>query len=153
MVAAALYDVEVAHSRRERIDYAFKHRVFLWLVDLDELPALPRWLRPFARFQSRDHLGVPTRTIRQNLDAYLADHGIRCSRILMLANARSLGHVFNPLTVFWCYNDAALACVVAEVHNTYGERHCYLLFPTRPGAPAPTRSSTSRRSSTSAAST
>jgi hypothetical protein len=30
-----LYDVEVAHARRERIDYAFKHQVFLWLVDLD----------------------------------------------------------------------------------------------------------------------
>ena len=103
MVAAALNDAEVAHSRRERIDYAFKHRVFLWLVDLDELPALPRWLRPFARFEARDHLGVPSRTIRQNLDAFLALHGVDLhgGRVLMLANARSLGHVFNPLTVFW----------------------------------------------------
>lgn len=133
MVAPALYDVEVAHARRERVDYAFKHRVFLWLVDLDELPSLPRWLRPFARFEARDHLGDPVRSIRQNVDAFLAHQGIQCSRVLMLANARSLGHVFNPLTVFWCYQGESLACVVAEVHNTYGERHCYLLFPDESG--------------------
>jgi DUF1365 family protein len=52
------------------------------------------------------------------------------SRILMLANARVLGHVFNPLSVFWCYDAAGqLACIVVEVHNTYGERHAYLLRP------------------------
>jgi DUF1365 family protein len=133
VVAPALYDVEIAHARRERIDYAFKHRAFLWLVDLDDLPTLPRWLRPFARFEARDHLGAPDRTIRQNLDAFLASHDMWCDRVLMLANARSLGHVFNPLTVFWCHRGADLACVVAEVHNTYGERHCYLLFPDEAG--------------------
>ena len=133
MVAPALYDVEVGHARRERIDHSFKHRVFLWLVDLDELPTLPWWLRPFARFESRDHLGDASRSIRQNIDAYLASHDIWCDRILMLANARSLGHVFNPLTVYWCYADGELMCVVAEVHNTYGERHRYLLFPDEAG--------------------
>ena len=52
----------------------------------------------------------------------------------MLANARVLGHVFNPLTVYWCHRpDGTLACVVAEVHNTYGERHCYLLRPDAEG--------------------
>ena len=57
---------------------------------------------------------------------------------LMLANARSLGYVFNPLSVYWCHARPTeqLACVVAEVHNTYGERHCYLLRTdaARPGA-------------------
>ena len=49
-------------------------------------------------------------------------------RVLMLAHARVLGYVFNPLTVYWCHDaDGAPVCVVAEVHNTYGERHCYLL--------------------------
>jgi DUF1365 family protein len=52
----------------------------------------------------------------------------------MLANARVLGHVFDPLSVFWCYDsDGVLACVVAEVHNTYGERHAYLLHPDEAG--------------------
>ena len=52
----------------------------------------------------------------------------------MLANARVLGHVFDPLTVFWCFGaDGDLACVVAEVHNTYAERHVYLLRPDASG--------------------
>ena len=52
----------------------------------------------------------------------------------MLANARVFGHVFDPLTVFWCFGvDRGLRCVVAEVHNTYGERHAYLLTPAPDG--------------------
>ena len=48
--------------------------------------------------------------------------------MLMLAHARVLGYVFNPLTVFWCHHaDGTLACVIAEVHNTYGQRHAYLV--------------------------
>ncbi|MET1071098.1 MAG: DUF1365 domain-containing protein, partial [Umezawaea sp.] len=60
----------------------------------------------------------------------LAERGVDLAggRVLMLANARLLGHVFNPLSVYWCHRpDGSLACVVAEVHNTYGERHPYLL--------------------------
>jgi uncharacterized protein len=50
--------------------------------------------------------------------------------VLLLTNARVLGYVFNPLSVYWCHGaDGALRCIVAEVHNTYGERHCYLLEP------------------------
>jgi DUF1365 family protein len=126
----ALYDAEVRHVRRQRMDRSFRHGVHMWLVDLDALPALSRWLRPFARFEARDHLGDPRRTIRANLDTWLAGHDVDLDggRVLMLANARSLGHVFNPITVYWCHRpDGGLECVVAEVHNTYGERHCYLL--------------------------
>ncbi|HKQ40932.1 MAG TPA: DUF1365 domain-containing protein [Pseudonocardia sp.] len=128
--APALYDVEVRHVRHAALHRDFRHRVYLWLVDLEALPRLPRWLRPFAGFRAADHLGDPGGTLRGNLDRYLAGRGIdlRGGRVLMLANARVLGHVFNPLTVYWCHRpDGSRACVVAEVHNTYGERHCYLL--------------------------
>jgi DUF1365 family protein len=55
-------------------------------------------------------------------------------RIVMLASARALGHVFNPISVHWCYGaDDALVAVVAEVHNTYGDRHAYLLRPDADG--------------------
>ncbi len=48
----------------------------------------------------------------------------------MLSNARSLGYVFNPLSLFWCHDpDGSLRCVIAEVHNTYGGKHCYLITP------------------------
>jgi uncharacterized protein len=135
----ALYDAVVRHARGRDVPAAgraFSHGVYLWLVDLDELPRLPRWLRPLARFEARDHLGDPQRSIRDNVEVYLAAHGIDLDggRVLMLANARLLGHVFNPISVYWCHRrDGGLACVIAEVHNTYGERHCYLLHPDESG--------------------
>ncbi len=132
----ALYDAVVGHTRHTGLRRSFHHRVYTWLVDLDAIPRLPRWLRPFARFDSRDHLGDPRRSLRANVDGWLATQGVdlRGGRILMLAHARVLGYVFNPVTVYWCHGpDDALVCVVAEVHNTYGERHCYLLEPDATG--------------------
>ncbi|SDM01872.1 hypothetical protein SAMN04488074_115157 [Lentzea albidocapillata subsp. violacea] len=125
-----IYDVVITHARRELIDRSFSHRAYMWLVDLAELPRLPWWARPFAKFEARDHLGSPSRTIRENLDEWLAGHGIDLGggQVLMLANARVLGYVFNPLSVYWCHDASGeLVCVAAEVHNTYGGRHCYLL--------------------------
>jgi DUF1365 family protein len=135
-VVTALYDVTITHTRRETLRRSFRHRSYLWLVDLDALPALPRWLRPFARFEARDHLGDPDRPIRENVERHLHAHGVDLDggRVLMLAHARQLGHVFNPISVFWCHrDDGTLAAVVAEVHNTYGQRHCYLLRPDAAG--------------------
>jgi hypothetical protein len=134
--APALYDAWVTHARTQRTHRDFRHRVYLWLVDLDRLPRPPALLRPFAEFRSSDHLGDPDRSIRANVDDYLAEQGIELAggRVLMLANARVLGYVFNPLTVYWCHRrDGELACVMAEVHNTYGERHRYLLHPDAAG--------------------
>ena len=124
-----IYDVVITHSRRELIDRAFSHRAYMWLVDLDELPRLPWWARPFARFEARDHVGSPEKSIRENLDEWLAGHGIELGgQVLMLTNARVFGYVFNPLSVYWCHDASGeLVCVVAEVHNTYGGRHLYLL--------------------------
>ena len=129
---AGLFDVEIRHLRTDPLRYGFTHRARSWLVDLDHPPRLPRGLRRLASFSAADHLGRPDRSLRANLDAYLAQHGVdlRGGRILMLANPRVLGYAFNPLSVHWCHDrDGSLAAVVAEVHNTYGERHCYLIHP------------------------
>ncbi|MEV7603235.1 DUF1365 domain-containing protein [Kitasatospora sp. NPDC089797] len=136
---AVLYDTVTTHVRTAPRRRTFRHRGYLWLVDPDRPPALPRPLRPLARFLPRDHgLGRPGAelTIRQELDRYLAGHGVRLGdgQVLMLTQARSLGYVFNPLTVYWCRDGAGRPlCTVAEVHNTYGDRHRYLLFPDADG--------------------
>jgi hypothetical protein len=128
----------VTHQRSGPVRHAFRHRVYQWLVDLDSVPRLPWHLSAFAHFSSADHLGDPGLPIKGNIENYLALGGIQLGdrgRVLMLAGARVLGHVFDPLSVFWCYDrDGVLACVVAEVHNTYGERHAYLLRPDEAGA-------------------
>ena len=128
--SAALYECRINHVRTAPLRSAFGYRSYLWLVDLDDLPQLPPWLGPLASFRAGDHLGDPHHSIRANVDGFLARRGVDLNggRILMLANARVLGYVFNPLTVYWCHRpDGALACVIAEVHNTYHQRHCYLL--------------------------
>ena len=132
----ALYATTIEHERRAPLRHAFHYRHTMWLVDLDAVPAVPRVLGPLATFEARDHFGEPDATLRSNVDAYLAEHGIdlRGGRVLMLANPRSFGYVFNPLTIYWCYDQAAEpACVIAEVHNTYGGRHCYLITPDASG--------------------
>lgn len=129
---AALYECAIWHSRRAPLANSFTYRTYLWLVDLNDLPRPAGPLRLLASFRSCDHLGDPRRPIRANVDAFLCDHGVdlRGGRVLMLTHARVLGHVFNPLTLYWCHRrDGRLACVIAEVHNTYGQRHAYLLRP------------------------
>jgi uncharacterized protein len=133
----ALVAGRVSHLRPGPVRYSFRHPVYLWLVDLDSVPKQPWYLRAFARFTSADHLGDPELSIKDNVQNYLTINGIQLGdrgRVVMLAGARILGHVFDPLTVFWCYDlHGDLACVVAEVHNTYGERHAYLLRPDEAG--------------------
>jgi uncharacterized protein len=129
-MVAALYECQVRHNRVQPLHYGFRHRSYYWLVDLDDEPRLPVPLRPLARFRSADHAGDPTKSLRCNVVEFLAGHGIDigAGRISMLAQPRVFGYVFNPLSVFWCHDpDGALRAVVAEVHNTYGGRHRYLL--------------------------
>ena len=100
-----------------------------------------------SRIPRRDHLGDPDGTLRANVERFLRTQGMEPDggRITMLASARVFGHVFNPLSLFWCHDAAGdLRCVVAEVHNTYGERHCYLLERMTPAGPACPRRSTFR---------
>ena len=132
----AIYEVDITHVRAAPVRHEVHHRSYQWLVDLDDLPRLPRALRALARFEARDHLGDPRRSLRENVDALLAEHGIdlRGGRVTMLANARSLGYVFNPLSLFWCHDpDGLLTCVIAEVHNTYGDAHAYVVRPDAAG--------------------
>ncbi|MER5890355.1 DUF1365 domain-containing protein [Streptomyces sp. NPDC001941] len=129
---AALYDCVVSHARTGRVRHSFRHRTFLWLIDPDDPPRLPRPLRAAARFDPRDHFGGHAPTIRAALDDYLAAQGVDLGggRVRMLTGARVWGYVFNPITLYWCHDaEGAPVCVVAEVHNTYGQRHCYLLRP------------------------
>ncbi|MGA3154194.1 MAG: DUF1365 domain-containing protein [Streptosporangiaceae bacterium] len=129
-MTAAIYECAVTHVRAAPLRNSFTYRMYQWLVDLDDLPGLPSWLRPLASFHAADHLGNPGRSIRENVDRYLAASGIDLhgGKVMMLTQARVLGYVFNPLTVYWCRDGSGdPACVIAEVHNTYHQRHCYLL--------------------------
>lgn len=119
-LAPVVFDTTVRHIRRSPLLHQFTYRSRTWLVDLDALPA--------RGFRAADHLGDPRRTLRQNVDELLGRHGLSCARVLMLSSPRRLGHVFNPLSVFWCLDTRGeVLATIAEVHNTYGGRHAYVL--------------------------
>jgi len=128
----------VLHHRRAPVEHRLQHRVYQWLVDLDDLPRMTPPLRSMAQFAAKDHLGDPDLPIKDNVLHFARTHGVtlppRC-QVVMLANARVFGYVFDPLSVFWCLDadTSSIVCVVAEVHNTYAERHAYLLSPDRSG--------------------
>jgi uncharacterized protein len=127
-----MFDTRIRHVRRRPFKRSFDNRAHTWLVDLDDLPDHGA----LGRFEGRDHLGSPARSIRANVDAFLADRGIDLTggRVLMAANARAFGYCFNPISVFWCFDrDDAPAGVIVEVHNTYGDRHAYLVQPDEHG--------------------
>jgi DUF1365 family protein len=133
----AIYRTTITHSRRAPVHHFFEYRSYSWYVDIDDLPRLPWWLRPFARFQGADHFSndsaAPAHgSLRERLGAFFADHGLTLpeGRVTALLQARVFGYVFNPLSIFWCHDRNGRLChVIAEVHNTYGERHAYLLPP------------------------
>jgi len=136
VLTPAIYRTRITHLRRAPVHHYFEQRGYCWYVDLDNLPRLPRWLRPFARFDARDHFSTPAdpgQSLRQRVDAFLVSRGVDPPGgiVTALLQARVLGYVFNPLSIFWCHDaDGVLRHVVAEVHNTYGGRHAYLLPPT-----------------------
>lgn len=129
--APAVVRAHVAHRRTRPFRYEFGHRTTMWLVDA-EAPnaAFPRWLRPFASIRSADHFAEDDRPLVEKVRGFVTAHDLpwTARRVLMLVNARSLGYVFDPLTTYFCLDaNGQLEGVLAEVHNTYGERHCYPL--------------------------
>lgn len=128
----ALYRTRITQLRRSPVRHHTERCSYSWYVDIDDLPRLPRWLQPFARFKAEDHFhGGPDDTLRQRVDAVLADHGVHLpgGRITALLVPRVLGRTCNPLSLFWCHDAAGvLRCVLAEMQHG-GRRHAYLLPP------------------------
>ncbi len=130
---SAIYDGWVMHRRLAPTHHGFRYHVFALLIDLDELETLSRlwlfaWNRPgVASFHDRDH--GDGRDLRGWLDAKLADAGVIADGAkYVLCYPRLFGYVFNPLSVWFCHrSDGQLAATIYEVHNTYGERHAYVL--------------------------
>ncbi|MEU0497497.1 DUF1365 family protein [Mycobacterium sp. NPDC006124] len=131
MTAPALYRTTIGHRRQAPVHHEFEFRSYSWYVDVDELPQLPWWLRPFARFEAEDHFDDgPADSLRQRVDECLAAHDIDLGggTVTAALQPRVLGYVFNPLSLYWCHDATGrLRYVIAEVHNTYGDRHAYVI--------------------------
>ena len=135
--SACVYEGAVAHRRFKPKTHSFKYRVFSFLLDLDKLDQTSRRLRFFSRSKfnlfsiyDRDFGEGRPQDIAQHIRDILGKAGLpRCGKILLLCYPRILGYAFNPLSVYYCYdeNDHIIATIY-EVKNTFGGRHTYL-FP------------------------
>lgn len=134
---AALYPSRVSHRRLFPKPYRFVYRVFYLLVDIDHIDDTARRLRLFShnRFNllslyDRDHGRGEIGGLRLWAESLLREHGIELEggRIRLLCLPRVFGYGFNPISLWYCeHADGSLRAVIAEVHNTFGERHSYLL--------------------------
>lgn len=114
-----LYQVDIGHSRRAPVRNDFKYRSYMWLFDVDDPPVLSKPWGTLARYRPGDHL---------NVRRLMADQGIDVSKLVVLTNLAVAGYVFNPISIYWGYSEyGTLVARAAEVHNTYGSRHCYVL--------------------------
>lgn len=121
------------HGRKGEIANGFRYGVDYVLLDAEEMGRAPRLFgrnrRAIASLWDSDHGGPPGKGAGAPwVRRVLAEHQLpRPARIELLAQPRILGHVFNPVS-FWICRDAAgaLRVVIAEVTNTFGDRHSYL---------------------------
>ena len=137
MTDLVLYPGEVVHRRLAAPTYRFRYRTVSLLIDIDQVDtaaARRRWFshnrRNLVAFHDRDHGPGDGRPLRPWVERQLAAAGITLEggRIELLCYPRVLGYVFNPLSLWFCrHADGRLLAVLSEVHNTFGDRHGYLL--------------------------
>ncbi|OJU09672.1 MAG: DUF1365 domain-containing protein [Caulobacterales bacterium 68-7] len=138
-----LYTGIVEHHRLRPRRHSLNYRIFMLLLDLDQLPSMFRRLRllrsgrfglmSFNAADYGDRSGTP---LKAQVEARLAAAGMEAGgAIRLLTMPRILGHGFNPLSIYFCHRpDGGLAAILYEVSNTFGERHSYLIAAPKAGA-------------------
>jgi DUF1365 family protein len=121
------------HGRKGAIENAFRYSIDYVLVNAEADVQGPRLFgrnrAGLASLWDTDHGGAPHRGRGAAwVHEVVAAHDLpKPAKIELLAQPRIMGHVFNPVA-FWICRDAAggVPVVIAEVTNTYGDRHSYL---------------------------
>lgn len=123
--------------------HRFHYNVFMFYLDLDEIDTLSKKLKFMSRnrfnlfnFRDKDHLQLPkekpdtSKNIRQHITDYLSSNGVAIGngRVMVLTNLCTLGYQFNPVSFYYCYNEAGqIVCSIVEVCNTFLEMKPYFL--------------------------
>lgn len=133
---SAIYTGRLIHVRRDRHRDHFAYPICFFGFDVDELPRLGAALRLFGHNRpgafsvyDRDYTGAAT-GLRNAAVGFARRGGVRepIERIELVTQARVAGYVFNPVSFHLLYGAGdRLICTIAEVANTYGGRHRYLL--------------------------
>ena len=133
-----LYVGHVFHKRLQPFVHQFKYRVFYLWLNIDEIEKTTKSLSLFSyqrfnvfSFYNKDHGLRNGSHLRPWAEDLLSRHGLAdCvgGRIQLLCYPRLWGYVFNPLSLYFCYNHhGQLRAILHEVKNTFGEQHTYVL--------------------------
>ncbi len=145
MNTSVLYSGFVEHERFVPTPHRLFYRLYVYALDLDELAGLDRRLplfgynrlRPVSLYD-RDYLSAGSQPIREKLLQQLGTQVDTRSvaRIVVVTSPRYFNYIFNPVSFYYCFDAAdALIGAAAEVNNTFGEKHVYIL-PVKNGAAA-----------------
>jgi uncharacterized protein len=135
--ASGLYVGTVRHRRTRPRPHAFTTRAYHALIDVDELDVLDETVvgfghnrRAIATFRDRDHFGDSDTPVRTKVARWLDGRGLTLpdGRLEVLSGLRVLGYAFDPVSWWFAHDrDGTLAMVLAEVNNTFGDHHVYVL--------------------------
>ncbi len=125
---------QVRHTRLKPVSHAFAYPTYFLMLPMRQMASAKT--TPLARnrwaalsFYDKDH-GDGRSDALAWLDELLQSEGISdaMGEVWLHCYPRVLGHTFKPVSFWYCHRaDQTLRAVVAEVNNTFGERHCYLL--------------------------
>lgn len=132
-----IYLGEVTHARLSPVKHSFRYPVYFYAFPLEDLPLLARETvlfgynrrRPVA-IHDKDYLTPGEAPVREKLEELLKRAGMTfpLGKVVLVTAARYFNYIFNPISFFYCHDsDGLLTCVVAQVRNTFGEMHLYLL--------------------------
>jgi uncharacterized protein len=134
---SCLYVGSVMHRRIRPRAHHFRYAAFWLFIDLDELHRLSAALRLFSynrpnlfSLYDTDHGDGTSTPLRLQVERQLHSAGLDLDgcRIRLLCMPRTFGHCFNPLSIYFCHRgDGSLAALIYQVHNTFGERHSYVI--------------------------
>ena len=135
-MTSSIYNGTVIHKRFKPKIHYFKYKVFSLLIDLSELKDLSKKIKFFSynkfnlvSFYEKDHGNRDGSSLVSWVKKNLEDNNINSEnvKIKLLCYPRILGYVFNPLSVFYIYDESEkLVCILYEVKNTFGEQHTYI---------------------------
>ena len=133
---SSIYNGTVVHKRFKPKIHFFRYKVFSLLIDLSELSTLDKKINFFSynrfnliSFFDKDHGERDGTSLIEWVKKNLRENNIDAEeiKIKLLCYPRILGYVFNPLSVFYIYNNnEKLISILYEVKNTFGEQHTYI---------------------------
>ena len=132
---SCIYNGEVTHTRFKPVRHFLKYKTFSLLIDLDEINLLDKSIGIFSHnkfnifsFYDKDHGDRDGGNLKDWVISNLKKFRIKenITNIKVLCYPRILGYVFNPLSIFYCYEKDKLVAIFYEVKNTFNEQHTYI---------------------------